>query len=381
MFKYTVKRQLKQLPGNVTVFAAVQKDLDRAVEIRVLNHFVKTDSDEYLRFEREFKTIARLDHPNIIKVFDWGIANDKIYYVAEMKPAKGLDDLLKQGQAKFTVQEVLDIGRQLASAIAYLHKNNIVHRDITFSSINYQKEKKAAYIAHFSLVKNLNLEDLTARGVSHFQSLQLTPEKVLGVTMDHRVDIFLFGALLYQLATEKNPLASEGEELSLATAEAFDFQAPSKIKAHVPESLDEIILKCLAKNPDDRFQSAKDLEDSLNKVFEDNKMKTKRESTTRMKAVDEKSAEKASSSDSAARSSSGSAARSSSGSAARSSSGSAARSSSASASAKPNSKPAISDDDENEFLETLKELDPKLLIGGASIIVILFLAMLALLLL
>ena len=364
MFKYTVKRQLKQLPGNVTVFAAVQKDLDRAVEIRVLNHFVRTDSDEYLRFEREFKTIARLDHPNIIKVFDWGIANDKIYYVAEMKPAHAIDDLAKQGQANFTVQECLDMGRQVASAMAYLHKNNIVHRDITFSSINYQKEKKVAYIAHFSLVKNLNLEDLTARGVSHFQSLQLTPEKVLGMPVDHRTDVFLFGAFLYRLATGKDPLGGEDGQPALVTAETFNYAEPSSIRREIPKELDQIILKCIAKEPDDRFQTAADVVKELEKVIEEHRVRSKREATARMRAVDDVEVPDEGDDEDSGQSSPRKGRR-----------GRKMLKSSVAMAAAPAS------NDEHELLTKLKEMDPKILlacVGGAVVVILGMLAMLIL---
>ncbi len=364
MFKYTVKRQLKQLPGNVTVFAAVQKDLDRPVEIRVLNHFVRTDSDEYLRFEREFKTIARLDHPNIIKVFDWGIANDKIYYVAEMKPAHAIDDLIKQGQANFTVQDCLEMGRQIASAIAYLHKNNIVHRDITFSSINYQKEKKVAYIAHFSLVKNLNLEDLTARGVGHFQTLQLTPEKVLGMPVDQRTDIFLFGAFLYRLATGKDPLGGEDGQPALVTAETFNYAKPSSIRSDIPPELDKILLKCISKEPDSRFQTAAEVVKELEKVIEEHRVRSKREATARMRAVDNIGPED--DDDGASdetKASSG-----------RKRGRKMLKSSMSMAAATPAN-------DEHELITKLKEMDPKILVaivGGSVVIILGLLALLIL---
>jgi serine/threonine-protein kinase len=264
MFKYSVKRKIKDLPGNVSVFEAVQKDLERPVEIRVLNNFVKKESDEYLRFEREFKTIARLDHPSIIKVYDWGIASDKIYYVAERKPSVGFDEYAASGKLYLSIPDLLDVGSQIASAVAYLHKNSIIHRDITFESINYVENKKSAYISNFSLVKNQNLEDLTAKGVSHFQAGQMLPEKMLNVPVDCRSDIFLFGIFLYHLSTGKNPLYDEAGNPRFLKKNEENFVAPSSLRADLSDSdLDEIILRCIKFDPSQRYQTTQEVVDAL----------------------------------------------------------------------------------------------------------------------
>lgn len=279
MFKYTVKRQLRVLPGNVTVFEAVQKDLERKVEIRVLNHFVRADSDEYLRFEREFKTIARLDHPNVVKVYDWGLANDKIYYVTEMKPGKSFEDFLAERGRPFTVQEALEIGVQIIKAVAYLHKSQIVHRDVTAGSIYYHAEKNLPYIAHFSLVKNLNLSDLTARGVGHLQPHLLTPERMYNLPEDHRVDLFLFGTFLYRLLTGEATIKAEGQVQSMEGL--FDV-AP--VSSKVPEAsaeLDAFVARLLSTKPDERPATAEDCVPLLEELLQEVKVRSKRGSTTR----------------------------------------------------------------------------------------------------
>ena len=272
MFKYSVKKKIKDLPGNVTVFEAVQKDLDRPVEIRVLNNFVKKESDEYLRFEREFKTIARLDHPNIIKVYDWGIASDKIYYVAEMKPSVGLDEYAKSGKLDLSVSDLFSVGLQIAQAVAYLHKNSIIHRDITFQSINYVENKKSAYISNFSLVKNQNLEDLTAKGVGHFQAGQMLPERILNKSIDHRADVFLFGIFLYELATGKNPLYDESGNPRLLKKDGGNFEKPSTLRSDLSDSgIDDIVMQCIEFEPDSRYQSAQDVIKALEEAQSDSK--------------------------------------------------------------------------------------------------------------
>lgn len=251
--KYKVLKPLRTMPGNVTVFDAEQTALGRRVEIRVLNQFVGKDSDTYLRFEREFKTIARLDHPHCVKIFDWGLADDKIFYVAERRPALPLEEMIAADQRP-EPRDVLLIGSQIAEALAYLHSQDIVHRDIGPSSIYWAPKKRIAFIAHFTMVKNLKLEDLTAKGVGHVAPLAFTPEQNAGEAIDERTDVFLLGCLLYKLLTGEEPIPIEQV---LGNPEAdFEIPPPSQKNHTIEASVDEVLLKALARAPEDRYQLA-----------------------------------------------------------------------------------------------------------------------------
>lgn len=254
--KYKVKRPLRTIPGNVTVYEAEQTALKRGVEIRVLNQFVGKDDDTYLRFEREFKTIARLDHPHCVKIFDWGLSDDKIYYVAEKRPALPLDELLQQGKGP-SPEEVFLLGAQVAEALAYLHAQGIVHRDLGPSSIYWAPQKRAAFIAHFTMVKNLKLEDLTAKGVGHVAPLAFTPEQGSGGEIDERTDIFLLGSLLYLLLTGEDPIPVE--QVLGNPGAAHTIVPPSKKLASLETRVDEILLKAMARDPAERYQTAEEL--------------------------------------------------------------------------------------------------------------------------
>ncbi len=258
--KYKVKRQLRQMPGNVTVFEADQRDLNRKVEVRVLNQFVGKESDTYLRFEREFKTIARLDHPNVVKVYDWGLADDKIYYVAERRNAAPLEEFLTKGP-RLAPPEVIDVGVQIADALAYLHEQQLVHRDIGIESIYYAPEKKIAYVAHFNMVKNLNLEDLTAKGVAQVAPLAFTPERLQKREIDHRTDLFMLAAALYKLLTGEDPLPREA--VLMNPEGTFTIRKPSEVGSTLDPRIDDVLLKALAWNPDERFPTAIALKEEL----------------------------------------------------------------------------------------------------------------------
>ena len=244
--KYKVVRPLRNLPGNVTVYEAEQTALRRKVEIRVLNQFVGKDSDTYLRFEREFKTIAQLDHPHVVKIFDWGLADDKIYYVAERRPAMALDDLVQQEKTP-SLPEIFLLGSHVAAALQYLH-------DLGMASVYWAPQKKVAFIAHFTMVKNLKLEGLTAKGVGHVAPLAFTPELATEGEIDERTDIFLLGSLLYQLITGEEPIPAE-HVLGNPDAE-FKVVPVSKKRSDLEARIDELIMPALARDPADRPQNA-----------------------------------------------------------------------------------------------------------------------------
>lgn len=261
--KYKVKRQLRQMPGNVTVFEADQRDLNRKVEVRVLNQFVGPDSDTYLRFEREFKTIARLDHPNVVKVYDWGLAEDKIYYVAERRPASPMADFVAKN-LDLGHAEILTIGGQIADALSYLHEQSLVHRDIGLESIYYAPEKKIAYVAHFNMVKNLNLEDLTAKGVAQVAPLAFTPERLQQKDIDHRTDVFLLAAMIYRLLVGKDPLPRE--QVLMNPGAQFSIQLPSEGNPDLDPCIDEVLMKALQFDPGARYQTAAAMKDAFDEA-------------------------------------------------------------------------------------------------------------------
>lgn len=274
LHKYRVIRLTRTVGALVNVYEAVQPELDRRVELRLLNQILDEGGDELARFEREFKAIARLDHPNIIKVYDWGQSDKRLYYITELKSARSLQAHLEAGRA-FTADEVLGIGLELAGALAYLHERGIVHRGLALDSVLVDDDARRPVISEFSVVKDAHRSDLTARGVGHLTPMMTTPETISNLPADARTDLFLLGALLYRLASKRDPaIHSPGEQ----TAAAAALEA-----AGLPAELSSVLMKALAFKPDDRFQTALEMGLALKDTRERLRLAEKRSATRRTK--------------------------------------------------------------------------------------------------
>jgi serine/threonine protein kinase len=259
--KYTPKQKLRVVGNYYTVYEAIQVGLDRSVELRVLNYKADPGTPEYQRFALECKTLAKLDHPHILKVLDIGMAMDHIFYVTDYREAKSLQELMDAG-VEWSAREVIEHARSLASALKHIHRHQVLHRDLSLHSIKIADETGAAYISEFSLVKNLNLVNLTLAGVERLVQLQWTPEDIQGQPPTPRTDIFLLGWVLYRMLTYRKPAAQRLTDPS-ANDVAEEMFHPRTADPTIPEELDAIVRRCLQADPDQRYPDAPSLTKDL----------------------------------------------------------------------------------------------------------------------
>jgi serine/threonine protein kinase len=252
--KYVPKRKLRGVGNYYTVFEAVQVDLDRRVELRVLNYKSDDESSGSKRFALECKTLAALDHPNILKVLDIGVAMDHVFYVTDYRDAKSLQELMDSG-VDWAPRDVIEHARSLTSALCHLHRHQVLHRDLSLNSIKVSEETNTAYISEFSLVKNLNLPSLTLDGIERIVQLQATPEEMADLPPSNRTDIFLLGWVMYRMLTYKQPAARRVfDPAALDLVE--DRLHPRTADPTIPEELDAIVYQCLRTSPDARYVDA-----------------------------------------------------------------------------------------------------------------------------
>ena len=258
--------------GMGEVYRARDTRLDRTVAVKILPAHLSADPARKLRFEREAKTISALTHPNICSLFDVGSQDGIDFLVMECIEGESLVQRLARGA--LSIEQVLKIGTEIADALDKAHRSGVVHRDIKPGNI--MLTKTGAKLLDFGLAKpavspasSVTLtvaagsSPVTEQGtlVGTFQ--YMSPEQVEGKDLDGRSDIFSLGSVLYEMITGQRAFAGKSQ-LSVASAILEKEPAAiSSIKPVTPPSVDRCVKRCLAKDPDQRWQSAGDLADEL----------------------------------------------------------------------------------------------------------------------
>ena len=258
--------------GMGVVYVAEDTLLGRRVAIKMLT--IKPGQDEHhfrTRFLREARAVSALSHPNIATIHDYGeTKSGQPYIVMELVKGETLGDLMANGS--LTIPRALQIIQQVAEALAEAHRNGVVHRDIKPSNvaIDHRGEVK---VLDFGLAKQLNLEpkdatdperqtlltSQTQEGVIVGTPLYLSPEQALGAEIDARSDIFAVGSLLYECVAGR-PAFDGDTRMEICTKVIRDDPVrPSKLNPDVPDAVDRITMKALAKQPAERYQTASEL--------------------------------------------------------------------------------------------------------------------------
>jgi eukaryotic-like serine/threonine-protein kinase len=261
--------------GMGEVYRARDRRLDRTVAVKILRAQLSADPVRKQRFEREAKTISSLNHPHICVLYDVGHQDGMDYLVMECVEGETLVQRLTRGP--LPLEQVLRFGMQIADALDKAHRSGVVHRDLKPGNImltatgakllDFGLAKPAAAQASAATV-SVQTAPITEEGtiVGTFQ--YMSPEQVEGKEVDGRSDIFSLGGVLYEMVTGKR--AFEGKsQLSVASAILEKEPEPiSAAKPMTPRALDHAVRKCLAKLPDERWQSASDLASQLKWISE-----------------------------------------------------------------------------------------------------------------
>lgn len=260
--KYRITESLG-IGGMSEVYKAYQPGLDRYVAIKVLRAFLATEEDFLTRFRREAKAAAMLRHPNIVRVhdFDFDVESNTYYMVMEFIDGPNLSEYLQEMAEKdqrIPLKEVFRIVTAVANALDYAHQRGTVHRDIKPANIMFNRDGEVV-LTDFGIAKMVNVAGLTASGASLGTPAYMAPEQGSGQTGgDERSDIYSLGAVLYQLATGQLPFNAE-TPLGIILKHMNDpLFPPTKINPDLPPNLEAVIRRAMAKDPQDRYQSAKE---------------------------------------------------------------------------------------------------------------------------
>jgi len=250
------------------VYRARDAKLNREVAIKVLPERLAQDPAALARFEREAQAVAALSHPNILAIHDFGSENGVVYAVTELLDGEVLRARLADGA--LPSRKAVDYGVHIANGIAAAHERGIIHRDLKPENIFITKAG-VVKILDFGLAKavtdpsNPNETKIadTTPGMVLGTVGYMSPEQVRGQTVDHRSDIFSFGAVFYEMLTGRRPFRGDSHVETMNAILKEDPPEFSELNANLPGSLERIIRRCLEKQPEDRFHSAHDLAISL----------------------------------------------------------------------------------------------------------------------
>ena len=260
--RYEVIGELGQGAMGV-VYKARDPLIDREVAIKTINlSLAMEERDEYeARFYQEAKAAGRLSHPNIVTIYDVGRSEDIAYIAMEYLHGRELRDILNETKL-LPISEVLAIVIQVAQGLAYAHEHDIVHRDVKPSNVMIVRDGHAK-ITDFGIARMASAAVRTQTGMVLGSPKYMSPEQVLGKEIDRRSDIFSLGVMLYEMLTGQVPFIGENVNAIMYQTLNTIPATPSSANPAVPEMLDYILAKALAKDMDARYQNARDLADDL----------------------------------------------------------------------------------------------------------------------
>ncbi len=260
--RYEILSELGQGAMGV-VYKARDPLIDRVVAIKTINlGLAQEEKEEYEgRFYQEARAAGRLNHPNIVTIYDVGKSGEIAYIAMEFLRGCELRDLLRDRE-KLPVVQVLDIVAQVAQGLAYAHEHEIVHRDIKPSNIMVIQDGHVK-ITDFGIARMASSAVRTQTGMVLGSPKYMSPEQVLGREIDQRSDIFSLGVMLYEMLTGQSPFMGENVNAIMFQTLNTVPTPPGILNSKVPDMLNFIVAKALAKDRDDRYQNARDLANDL----------------------------------------------------------------------------------------------------------------------
>lgn len=257
--------------GMGEVYRARDTRLGRDVAIKILPPSLTGDADRLRRFEQEARAVAALNHPNILAVHDIGNDNGSPYLVSELLEGSTLRERIKGGP--LPSRKAIECAMQVAKGLAAAHEKGIVHRDLKPDNLFLTKDGRVK-ILDFGLAKLTPIEHSSASGTRTFAETDntgtspglvmgtigyLSPEQVRGKPVDHRSDIFSFGAILYEMLSGERAFKHDSAAETMTAILKEDPPDLTKFNQKISPGLERITRHCLEKNPEERFQSARDL--------------------------------------------------------------------------------------------------------------------------
>src|SRR5215831_13743398 len=258
---YRITARLGQ-GGMATVYRAYHANLDRYVAIKVLHPALKEDNQFLARFQREAQIVAKLEHPNIVPTYDYSEHNGEPYLVMKFIEGETLKSRLES--QPLSLDETLRVMSAVAQALTYAHEQGILHRDIKPSNVLLERGV-TPYLADFGLARMATAGESTLSQDMMLGTPQyISPEQAQGIKdLDASTDIYSLGVVLYELVVGRVPFNADTPYAIVHDHIFSPLPMPSKVNPQVPQTVEKVLLKTLAKNREDRYPSAVSMVDAF----------------------------------------------------------------------------------------------------------------------
>jgi serine/threonine protein kinase/class 3 adenylate cyclase len=263
--RYRIKGSLGS-GGMAEVYLAQDRELDREVAIKALRPEYASDRPFIERFKREAKSAASLSHSHIVPVYDWGETKDGAYYIVMEHCSGGTLKELIQQEGRLPPRWAAEIARQIAEALEYAHRHGLVHRDIKPQNI-LLTEAGEAKVADFGIARAASLTTVTQPGSVMGTAQYLSPEQAKGSPATPQSDLYSLGIVLYEMLTGRLPFESDTPVGIMIQHVETQAQPPVELNEAVPQELNRVTLKLMAKDPNGRYPSAAALARELERIL------------------------------------------------------------------------------------------------------------------
>ena len=257
--RYRVLRRLGG-GGMASVYLAEHTQLDKPVVLKVLHAHLSKDPEMLERFRREARAASQLVHPNIVPIIDAGGGDLMTFTVMPYMPGGSFAERIAQGPRP--AAEVASIVAQAATALDYAHRRGIVHRDVKPDNVLFDEDGHAL-VTDFGIAETRSQGRLTASGRAMGTPHYMSPEQAMGKLVDGRSDVYSLGIVMYEGLVGFPPFDGP-DAFAVGYKQVHEAPvAPQSVNSEIPSAMNEIVMKCLAKSPADRYARANDLADAL----------------------------------------------------------------------------------------------------------------------
>src|SRR3954467_15287141 len=258
--RYRIEREIAH-GGMAEVYLARDESLDRLVALKALFPEYAREPSFVERFRREAQAAANLNHPNIVAIYDWGQESGTYFIVMEYVEGRSLRDLIRT-EGRLAAGQAADITAEIASALAFAHRSGVVHRDVKPGNVLLTRSGNVK-VTDFGIARAGTSDALTQTGSVMGTATYFSPEQAQGLAVDGRSDVYSLGIVLYEMVTGGAPFTGDSPVAVAYKHVREDPVTPSQRNTDVPRDLEQIIMTALAKDPDQRYQTADDMRADL----------------------------------------------------------------------------------------------------------------------